>query len=541
MFCVNSTSCVQCAGGFYLNNGSCSACSSATAGCISCSQSGLCSMCEGGFYLNGANCSACAVQGCELCTALSPSQCINCFSGYYLSGNTCQACNISGCLDCNQANTCVSCQLGYFLSSPSACSLCSAVMSGCTKCTSSSVCTECQTLFYLSGNSCVPCSNALAGCAFCTNATACLSCNTGYYLNSSNLCSLCTSLAGCVLCTSMSTCTYCNSGYYLNLGTCVSCSAISNCAQCTNSSACTACISGYALSNGNCSVIQTSSGSGGSSAVAKNEVKNVKLVSYYVSSTSLRHILLVSGMVYTRANVSIINNIKLSVSTKNSSISLTISRYEWGKPNELILYTNNPLNLRVKTLGLTRRLLIGQSVEINMNTSAQVSQSLLSSVLPNLLTDSDLSLGYSLDDPEFYSSYMNEVYNTYYYVFGIVLTCLLFCNFLMKALCTVVHSSNHGYIMGHIFALKTVSISLYPTYGEYINYCFGYMTADFPWLNAWIGRELSDTSDYAPLGYRVFYESMGIFSMYALPLAVFLVSLGLVYIGFHEKSNQFKL
>jgi hypothetical protein len=134
-----------------------------------------------------------------------------------------------------------------------------------------------------------------------------------------------------------------------------------------------------------------------------------------------------------------------------------------------------------------------------------VSQSLLSTVLPNLLTDSDLTVGYNLDDPEFYNSYMSSVYNTYYYVFGMVVTCILFFNFMMKALCTVTHSSNHGYIMGHIFAIKTVSISLYPTFGEYINYAYGYMTADLPWLNSWLGKLLSDGSDYSPLGYRLYY------------------------------------
>lgn len=41
--------------------------------------------------------------------------------------------------------------------------------------------------------------------------------------------------------------------------------------------------------------------------------------------------------------------------------------------------------------------------------------------------------------------------------------------------------------MGHVFALKVVSIVLYPTFAEYINYCYGFMTADMPWLNAFIG------------------------------------------------------
>lgn len=46
-----------------------------------------------------------------------------------------------------------------------------------------------------------------------------------------------------------------------------------------------------------------------------------------------------------------------------------------------------------------------------------------------------------------------------------IVTIVLFLNFFIKALCTVTHSSNHGYIMGHIFAIKTLSIALYPTFG----------------------------------------------------------------------------
>lgn len=177
-----------------------------------------------------------------------------------------------------------------------------------------------------------------------------------------------------------------------------------------------------------------------------------------------------------------------------------------------------------------------------MDSSAQISQPLLASILPNLLADSSLTLGYSLDDPEFYNSYISSVYNTYYYIVGIVVTCVLFFNFLMKALCTVTHSNNHGYIMGHIFALKTVSISLYPTYGEYINYSYGYMTADLPYINKWVGELLSDSSDDTPLGYLLFYTNMSMFSMFLLALFVYLMAVGINYLCFNEGgSSKFKL
>ena len=123
-----------------------------------------------------------------------------------------------------------------------------------------------------------------------------------------------------------------------------------------------------------------------------------------------------------------------------------------------------------------------------------------------------------------------------------VITCVLFLNFFIKATCTVPHSNSHGDIMGHIFAIKTISIALYPTYGEYINFCFGFMTADLPWINTWMGNMLSDASDYSPHGYLLYYVSMGIFSTYALPLLVVSLILLMVYLMLKDKAvNQFKL
>lgn len=166
-------------------------------------------------------------------------------------------------------------------------------------CSSATTCTECQTLYYLSSGTCIPCSNTLVGCGFCTNPTSCLSCNSGYYLNSSNLCSLCTSLTGCLLCSSMSSCSYCNSGYYLSAGSCLTCSVIAQCAQCTSNTLCIACISGYLLdSSGACVAVSSTSGPSGSSSVPTSAVTALKLKSYYISSSQLKHILMVSGMTY---------------------------------------------------------------------------------------------------------------------------------------------------------------------------------------------------------------------------------------------------
>lgn len=170
---------------------------------------------------------------------------------------------------------------------------------------------------------------------------------------------------------------------------------------------------------------------------------------------------------------------------------------------------------------MIKRLMIGQSFDLNLDSSFEISQPILAQLLPNLLNDQAMILGYSLNNPEFYASLVFAVYNTYYYTIGLALTCILFLNYLMKALCTVPHSNDHGYMIGHLFAMKVIAISIYPTFGEYINYCYGFMMADMPWLNEWFGYHLSDPSDITPLGYSIYYSNMSVFSMYFLPLMVF--------------------
>jgi hypothetical protein len=115
---------------------------------------------------------------------------------------------------------------------------------------------------------------------------------------------------------------------------------------------------------------------------------------------------------------------------------------------------------------------------------------------------------------------------------------LLLLNYLIKALCTVRHSNNHGNILGHIFALKTISISLYPTFGEYINFSFGFMMADLPWLNSWFGYMLSDDSDQTPPGFLLYFSNMSLYSTYLLPLVVLLCALGLAYMILKDNSPR---
>lgn len=59
------------------------------------------------------------------------------------------------------------------------------------------------------------------------------------------------------------------------------------------------------------------------------------------------------------------------------------------------------------------------------------------------------------------------------------------------------------------------------------------MTADLPWPNAWLGKLLSDAADYSPLGFKLYYENMAIYSTYWLALVALLLGLVLNYLFFH--------
>jgi hypothetical protein len=138
---------------------------------------------------------------------------------------------------------------------------------------------------------------------------------------------------------------------------------------------------------------------GGSASAAVTPVTNVKFKSFYISADTLKHILQAVGMAYTKVNGNWTTDVKIALGNKTSSTALTIKSVEWGRSYELIFYTNNPLNYTKKSLPLTNRMLIGQTVDLNLNTSIQINQPLLVSLLPNLLVDSALTLGYSLNDP----------------------------------------------------------------------------------------------------------------------------------------------
>jgi len=80
---------------------------------------------------------------------------------------------------------------------------------------------------------------------------------------------------------------------------------------------------------------------------------------------------------------------------------------------------------------------------------------------------------------------------------------------------------NNGYLIAHVLYMKCPALAIYPAYAELINYCYGFMMADLPWLNYYFASELSVPTEIIPSPYRIFYVSMSLASTYLLPIALF--------------------
>ena len=165
-------------------------------------------------------------------------------------------------------------------------------------------------------------------------------------------------------------------------------------------------------------------------------------------------------------------------------------------------------------------------------------ESTLSSVLPNYAHSGSLQLSYSLDKPEFVATVVKGV-NTYvYHLFGIIIICILFIGYLIKATCTVPRSQDLGQVTPHILAMKCGALILFPTYVEYFDYCSGFMNADFPWANTAIGEALGNESDNQPFAYAVFFGNMNFASMYLIAFSVILLLALLTFIIFKRLNDK---
>lgn len=227
---------------YYLIGGRCTACAAYNSKYYTCYYDGKNVIpydCADGLYPNASNCVPCtsAMAGCQSCTGTSPTNftCTNCVHGYFQVNQQCKAC-MAHCNGCYDANTCYSCSAGYYWNS---------TVNGCLACS------------FAAGSNCGQC--ALDG-------MTCTGCATGFYNSSSNICTSCS--ANCTSCSSDG-CYQCASGNYLvNDGqgvtycsancslntliadntsmTCKRCSTLfpwySDCSTCSSRTNCTACV-----------------------------------------------------------------------------------------------------------------------------------------------------------------------------------------------------------------------------------------------------------------------------------------------------------
>jgi hypothetical protein len=117
-------------------------------------------------------------------TCNSTSSCSKCAMGFVLFSGVCYPCQSGvNCKQCDSSDStiCISCKMGYFLSSDSTCLPCP---SSCINCDTYQTCTDCTPGFTLSGNmsssQCIACELPCSTCV--ESPTNCLSCAGDYNL-----------------------------------------------------------------------------------------------------------------------------------------------------------------------------------------------------------------------------------------------------------------------------------------------------------------------------------------------------------------------
>ena len=168
-----------------------------------------------------------------------------------------------------------------------------------------------------------------------------------------------------------------------------------------------------------------------------------------------------------------------------------------------------------------------KNFQVNANISLAMQSSAVKAVLPTTSQSGDLKLGYNINQPEFVASTL-KLYNHFFYIFGIVVTIYMFAFYFVKSVIIEPRGRDKGELIAHILLLKTPVLMVYPSYAEMINYCSGFMVADFPWLNSFFGEALSEPTDVSPYPYLLFYSSLSIGSTYMLALLVLVFTTGVL-------------
>lgn len=152
--------------------------------------------------------------------------------------------------------------------------------------------------------------------------------------------------------------------------------------------------------------------------------------------------------------------------------------------------------------------------------------------MPKLDHLGDLYLDYPYSDPAFYESYLrNRSYN--YFVIGLVLTLVMVIGYTGRICCVLPGSRDRGWLVPHVLAVKGAAFAMYPSYGEYVSFCYGFMTADFPWMNALIGSKLANPLDKSPAPYSMYFTNLSLASTYFLPLLLIpILWFSIIFIGY---------
>jgi hypothetical protein len=90
----------------------------------------------------------------------------------------------------------------------------------------------------------------------------------------------------------------------------------------------------------------------------------------------------------------------------------------------------------------------------------------------------------------------------------------LFLTYTFKLCCLLPLSKERGAILPHIFAIKCAALAIYPTYAEYVNYCYGFMTADLPWFNSFLGDKFGNKNDFTPKPFSMYYTNLSLVSTF---------------------------
>lgn len=181
------------------------------------------------------------------------------------------------------------------------------------------------------------------------------------------------------------------------------------------------------------------------------------------------------------------------------------------------------------------------SADLGFHLRFKLSEQTTHQIMPKLSHFGDLYLDYPYSDPQFYQSYIKNL-NFSYHIFGLIITILLLIGFSIKICCFVSQTDDRGSVIPHIFSLKCGALALYPTYAQYVNYCYGFMTADLPWFNQDIGTKLGNPNDHKPDPYTLYYVNLSLVSTYFIAfLVVSFLWISLIFIQYAFEDSKKKI